>query len=179
MGCGSWKWYRGVGIIHMNRGRVGEERGGKKMDRCPLTLSPDSEMTMRRQYLIGLSTYLSHLPIDKKAFSAPFRSVQQANCAVQPTASEGGNSTVSTVSVAEMHTPIAHQCTRMDEHKCSVRGGEECAHVASTSTERLAIGIAHPMMQTIGALIPDHVSHNVHAYTTPPVPQHPERGTHI
>jgi hypothetical protein len=24
----------------MNRGRVGEERGGKEMDRCPLTLLP-------------------------------------------------------------------------------------------------------------------------------------------
>jgi hypothetical protein len=28
------------GGIHMNRGRVGEERGGKEMDRCPLTLPP-------------------------------------------------------------------------------------------------------------------------------------------
>jgi hypothetical protein len=26
-----------VGRIHINRGRVGEERGGKEMDRCPLT----------------------------------------------------------------------------------------------------------------------------------------------
>jgi hypothetical protein len=26
-----------MGRIHMNRGRVGEERGGKEMDRCPLT----------------------------------------------------------------------------------------------------------------------------------------------
>jgi hypothetical protein len=37
-GCGPWRWYRGVGEIHMNRGRVGEERGGKEMDGCPLTL---------------------------------------------------------------------------------------------------------------------------------------------
>jgi hypothetical protein len=37
---GSWGGYKGVGDIHMNRGRVGEERGGKKMDRCPLTLLP-------------------------------------------------------------------------------------------------------------------------------------------
>jgi hypothetical protein len=29
--------YRGVGRIHMNRGRVGEERGGKEMDGCLLT----------------------------------------------------------------------------------------------------------------------------------------------
>jgi hypothetical protein len=28
------------GEIHMNRGRVGEERGGKEMDRCPLKLPP-------------------------------------------------------------------------------------------------------------------------------------------
>jgi hypothetical protein len=37
--CGPWKWYRGVGEVHMNKGRVGEERGGKETDRCPLTLS--------------------------------------------------------------------------------------------------------------------------------------------
>jgi hypothetical protein len=29
----------GVGRIDMNRGRVGEERRGKEMDRCPLTVS--------------------------------------------------------------------------------------------------------------------------------------------
>jgi hypothetical protein len=44
-GYGTWRWYRGVaevweiyiwiGGIEM---RVGEERGGKEMDRCPLTL---------------------------------------------------------------------------------------------------------------------------------------------
>jgi hypothetical protein len=37
IGCGPWRWYRGVGEIHMNKGRVGEERGGKEMDGCPLT----------------------------------------------------------------------------------------------------------------------------------------------
>jgi hypothetical protein len=36
-GCGPWRWYRGVREIHMNRGRVGEGRGGKETDRCPLT----------------------------------------------------------------------------------------------------------------------------------------------
>jgi hypothetical protein len=36
-GCGPWRWYKDVGEIHMNKGRVGEERRGKKMDRCPLT----------------------------------------------------------------------------------------------------------------------------------------------
>jgi hypothetical protein len=35
--CGSWRWYRGVGEIHINRGRVGEKRGGKETDRYPLT----------------------------------------------------------------------------------------------------------------------------------------------
>jgi hypothetical protein len=35
--CGPWRWYKGVGEIHINNGRVGEERGGKEMDRCPLT----------------------------------------------------------------------------------------------------------------------------------------------
>jgi hypothetical protein len=29
--------YKGVGEIHMNKGRVGEERRGKEMDGCPLT----------------------------------------------------------------------------------------------------------------------------------------------
>jgi hypothetical protein len=29
------RWGEGV---HMNRGRVGEERGGKEMDGCPLTV---------------------------------------------------------------------------------------------------------------------------------------------
>jgi hypothetical protein len=28
------------GGIHMNKGRVGEDRGSKEMDRCPLTLPP-------------------------------------------------------------------------------------------------------------------------------------------
>jgi hypothetical protein len=36
-GCDSWRWYRGVGRIHMNGGGVEEEREGKEMDRCPLT----------------------------------------------------------------------------------------------------------------------------------------------
>jgi hypothetical protein len=36
--CGPWRWYRGVGEIHMNKGRVGEERGGKETDGCPLSL---------------------------------------------------------------------------------------------------------------------------------------------
>jgi hypothetical protein len=37
-GCGPWRWYKGVGEIHMNKGRVGEERGGKETDGCPLTI---------------------------------------------------------------------------------------------------------------------------------------------
>jgi hypothetical protein len=40
-GCGPCRWYRGVGEVHMNKGRVGEERGGKEMDRCPLTATND------------------------------------------------------------------------------------------------------------------------------------------
>jgi hypothetical protein len=39
LGCGPWRWYRGVGKIHMNRGRVGEGRAGKETDGCPLTTS--------------------------------------------------------------------------------------------------------------------------------------------
>jgi hypothetical protein len=38
-GCGSWRWYKGVGEIHMNKGRVGEERRGREMDGYPLTAS--------------------------------------------------------------------------------------------------------------------------------------------
>jgi hypothetical protein len=38
-GCSPWRWYRGVGRVHTNRGRVGEERGGKNMDICPLTVT--------------------------------------------------------------------------------------------------------------------------------------------
>jgi hypothetical protein len=97
------------------------------------------ETTMRRWYLIGLSTYLSHSPIDRKAFSAPFQSVQQANCAVQPTAGEGGDGIVSTVlSALQEHTPSipsAHQCTRTDKRTCLVRGGRTCA-LNITSTVR-------------------------------------------
>jgi hypothetical protein len=35
------------GEIHMNRGRVGEERGGKETDRCPLTELLNIEILMR------------------------------------------------------------------------------------------------------------------------------------
>jgi hypothetical protein len=72
------------------------------------------ETTMRRQYLIGLSMYLSHSPIDRKASSASFQLVQQANCAVQPTAGEGGDGTVSTVSIVGMHT-LHPQNTRVHQ----------------------------------------------------------------
>jgi hypothetical protein len=37
-GCGPWRWYRGVGKIHMNKGSIGEERGGKEIDRCLLVI---------------------------------------------------------------------------------------------------------------------------------------------
>jgi hypothetical protein len=39
-GCGPWRWYKGVGEIDMNKGRVGEERRGKETYGCPLTLPP-------------------------------------------------------------------------------------------------------------------------------------------
>jgi hypothetical protein len=42
-GCGPWRWYKGVGKIHMNKGRVGEERRGKETDGCLLTTSIDHE----------------------------------------------------------------------------------------------------------------------------------------
>jgi hypothetical protein len=36
-----WVWslerYKGVGEIHMDKGRVGEESKGKEIDGCPLT----------------------------------------------------------------------------------------------------------------------------------------------
>jgi hypothetical protein len=109
------------------------------------------ETTMRRRYLISLGTYLSHSPIDRKAFSAPFRSVQQANCAVQPTAGEGGDGTVSTVSVAGTHT-LHPQCTPVHQdgraQTFSLRGWRTAPNIASTSTERLAIGMVHSMYTT-------------------------------
>jgi hypothetical protein len=38
-GCGPWRWCKGVGEIHMDKGRVGEESKGKEADGCPLTPS--------------------------------------------------------------------------------------------------------------------------------------------
>jgi hypothetical protein len=37
-GCGPWRWYKGVGEIHMDKGRVGEESKGKEKDGHPLTV---------------------------------------------------------------------------------------------------------------------------------------------
>jgi hypothetical protein len=51
-GCGPWRWYKGVGKIHMNKGRVGEERRGKEMDGCPLTILTDPEYWHRLNQLI-------------------------------------------------------------------------------------------------------------------------------
>jgi hypothetical protein len=49
--CGPWRWYRGMGDIHINRGswrgRVGEDRRGKEMDRCPLTFPLQSVVSRR------------------------------------------------------------------------------------------------------------------------------------
>jgi hypothetical protein len=39
--------------MHMNKGRVGEERGGKEMDRCPLTLPPPFISTVSRHARIA------------------------------------------------------------------------------------------------------------------------------
>jgi hypothetical protein len=39
-GCGPWRWYKGVGEIYIDKGRVGEESKGKEMDGCPLILPP-------------------------------------------------------------------------------------------------------------------------------------------
>jgi hypothetical protein len=45
-GCGPWRWYRGVEGIHMNKGRVGEERGGKEMDGYPFTIALTVELSL-------------------------------------------------------------------------------------------------------------------------------------
>jgi hypothetical protein len=37
--CGPWGWYRGMGEVHISKGKVGEDRGSKETDRCPLTVS--------------------------------------------------------------------------------------------------------------------------------------------
>jgi hypothetical protein len=39
--CGPWRWYKGVGEIHINKRRVGEEKRGKETDGYPLT-GPDT-----------------------------------------------------------------------------------------------------------------------------------------
>jgi hypothetical protein len=37
--CNPWRWYRGEEGEYINRGRAGEQRVGKEMDGCPLTLA--------------------------------------------------------------------------------------------------------------------------------------------
>jgi hypothetical protein len=39
-GCNPWRWYKGMREVHMSKGRVGEDRGSKETDGCPLTLPP-------------------------------------------------------------------------------------------------------------------------------------------
>jgi hypothetical protein len=51
-GCGPWRWYIGVGEIHMNKGRVGEERGGKETDGRPLTDSDEGKDSEIRRDLV-------------------------------------------------------------------------------------------------------------------------------
>jgi hypothetical protein len=41
-GYGPWRWYKGVGEIHMDKGRVGEESKGKETGGCPLAPFPQS-----------------------------------------------------------------------------------------------------------------------------------------
>jgi hypothetical protein len=47
-GCGPWRWYKGVGEIHTNKGGVGEERRGKETDRCPLTNASEARPVLLR-----------------------------------------------------------------------------------------------------------------------------------
>jgi hypothetical protein len=64
-GCGPWRWYKGVGEIHMNKGRVGEERRGKETDGCsltgpypkPMTFIPKGPTTSQRSTHQMLSTF--------------------------------------------------------------------------------------------------------------------------
>jgi hypothetical protein len=37
--CGPWGWCSGMGEVHMSKGKVGEDRGSKGTDGCPLTLT--------------------------------------------------------------------------------------------------------------------------------------------
>jgi hypothetical protein len=37
------------GGIHMNKGRVQEDRGSKETDRCPLTVTADEAMTVIKE----------------------------------------------------------------------------------------------------------------------------------
>jgi hypothetical protein len=52
--CGPWEWYRGMGEAHMSKGKVGEDRGSKETDRCPLTGGSNISNSA--------STHLSTLP---------------------------------------------------------------------------------------------------------------------
>jgi hypothetical protein len=51
--CGPWKWYRGMREVHLNKGRVGEDRGSKEMDGCPLTQACGSKTALG----LGVSGY--------------------------------------------------------------------------------------------------------------------------
>jgi hypothetical protein len=63
LGCGPWRWYRGVGRVHMNRGRVGEERGGKEMDGCPLTHPMTLLIAFPLQYILFYTAYFRLLTV--------------------------------------------------------------------------------------------------------------------
>jgi hypothetical protein len=54
-GCNPWRWYRGIGEVHMSKGRVGEDRGSKETDGCPLT-SPATFQTMMNEIFQDLIT---------------------------------------------------------------------------------------------------------------------------
>jgi hypothetical protein len=47
----------------MNRGRVGEDRGSKETDRCPLTLPGHEPMRVQTWFAVDTPSYLSPLRI--------------------------------------------------------------------------------------------------------------------
>jgi hypothetical protein len=52
--CGPWELVqRWGGGIHMNKGRVGEDRGSKETDGCPLTLAYDQSIKLNMQSANG------------------------------------------------------------------------------------------------------------------------------
>jgi hypothetical protein len=101
------------GEIHMNRGRVGEERGGKETDRCPYTtcwfccpgLEPWFNYDIRNYHYL----YCSIMDIDYDDFYSQWRHILQSAALVDTIT----KSTLSLLSQAfpDCQVPLPHKCS--------------------------------------------------------------------